>query len=143
MDYGYPVPSANSRHRAWGSEEKHCIEWHGRSREQNIENPSTSIENHIEFSIIWRLFGFLGGLITGLISTGVSFIFFTLLYLFLPNTKVAFGSTESLIEKFQYLEEMLGVNGIVAELNPGGLIPSDKVLKSLKLITHKIMPNFK
>ena len=59
------------------------------------------------------------------------------------NTKVAFGSTESLIEKFQYLEEMLGVNGIVAELNPGGLIPSDKVLKSLKLITHKIMPNFK
>jgi len=37
------------------------------------------------------LFGFLGGLITGLISTGVSFIFFTLLYLFLPNTKVAFG----------------------------------------------------
>ena len=59
------------------------------------------------------------------------------------DSKVAFGSSSSLIEKFQHLEEILGVNGIVAELNPGGLIPSDRVLNSLKLITHKIMPSFK
>ena len=37
------------------------------------------------------LFGFLGGLATGLISTGASFIFFTIMYRFLPNTKVSFS----------------------------------------------------
>ena len=41
----------------WGREEEYGIEWHGRSRERNIEKPSTSIENHIAFSIIWSLFG--------------------------------------------------------------------------------------
>ncbi|MBO55146.1 MAG: hypothetical protein CL886_05730 [Dehalococcoidia bacterium] len=67
----------------------------------------------------------------------------TMSYEEMLDTKVAFGSPGSLIEKFKHLEDILGVNGIVAELNPGGLIPSEKVLKSLKLITHNVMPNFK
>jgi alkanesulfonate monooxygenase SsuD/methylene tetrahydromethanopterin reductase-like flavin-dependent oxidoreductase (luciferase family) len=59
------------------------------------------------------------------------------------DTKVAFGSTGYLIEKFHQLKETLGLDGVVAELNPGGLIPSENVLNSLKLITHHVMPKFK
>ncbi|MEC9308623.1 MAG: hypothetical protein VX966_03870, partial [Chloroflexota bacterium] len=59
------------------------------------------------------------------------------------DTKVAFGSPAHLIEKFHQLNETLGLDAVVAELNPGGLIPADNVLNSLKLITHNVMPNFK
>ncbi len=59
------------------------------------------------------------------------------------QTKVAFGSGPGLIDRFHYLEEELGINSIVAELNAGGLIPEDKVLSSLKTLTHQVMPAFK
>ena len=59
------------------------------------------------------------------------------------ETKVAFGSGESLVERFAMLKEELGLNCVVAELNAGGLIPADRVLKSLKILTHKVMPAFK
>ena len=59
------------------------------------------------------------------------------------DTKVAFGSPAHLIEKFHQLKEILGLDAVVAELNPGGLIPAENVLNSLKLITHNVMPSFK
>ena len=59
------------------------------------------------------------------------------------ETKVAFGSAEGLVDRFHYLEEELGVNSIVAELNAGGLIPADRVQRSLKILTHEVMPAFK
>jgi alkanesulfonate monooxygenase SsuD/methylene tetrahydromethanopterin reductase-like flavin-dependent oxidoreductase (luciferase family) len=59
------------------------------------------------------------------------------------ETKVAFGSAEQLKDRFSQLEEELGINAVVAELNPGGLIPADLMLKSLKILTHKVMPAFK
>ena len=58
-------------------------------------------------------------------------------------TKVAFGTGGQLVDRFKQLEEDLGLNGIVAELNPGGLIPSSQVLASLKLLTHDVIPSFK
>lgn len=59
------------------------------------------------------------------------------------ETKVAFGSAEGLVDRFHYLEEELGLNSIVAELNAGGLIPADRVRQSLKVLTHQVMPAFK
>ena len=41
------------------------------------------------------------------------------------------------------LQEELGLDGIVAELNPGGLIPAELETRSLELLTHKVMPAFK
>lgn len=59
------------------------------------------------------------------------------------QTKVAFGSAEGLTERLKQLEEELGLDGIVAEMNPGGLIPPEKVMQSLNILTHDVMPAFK
>ena len=59
------------------------------------------------------------------------------------QAKVAFGTGESLVERFTQIREELGMNTVVAELNPGGLVPADKMLRSLKILTHQVMPAFK
>ena len=58
-------------------------------------------------------------------------------------TKVAFGTGPSLVDRFQQLEEELGLDCVVAELNPSGLIPAAQVMSSLKILTHQVMPSFK
>jgi len=59
------------------------------------------------------------------------------------KTKIAFGTAEHLVGRFNQLKEELGLDGVVAELNPGGLIPEERVLRSLKIVTEKVMPAFK
>ena len=59
------------------------------------------------------------------------------------DTKVAFGTGESLIDRFGLLREELGLDGIVAELNAGGLIPEKAVTRSLRIITQQVMPAFR
>ncbi len=59
------------------------------------------------------------------------------------KTKVAFGSAESLTGRFAELKEELGLDGVVAELNAGGLIPEEAVTRSLRIITQQVMPSFK
>ena len=57
--------------------------------------------------------------------------------------KVAFGTPARVIERLTQLREELGVDGFVAELNPGGRIPVELETRSLKLLTHEVMPAFK
>ncbi len=57
--------------------------------------------------------------------------------------KVAFGTAASVIERLIRLREELGLDGIVAELNPGGRIPAELETRSLELLTHEVMPAFK
>lgn len=59
------------------------------------------------------------------------------------KTKVAFGTAEGLIDRFKQLEEELGIDGVVVELNAGGLIPAEHVKRSLHILTHDVMPVFK
>lgn len=59
------------------------------------------------------------------------------------ETKVAFGTAEKLVDRFTQLKEILGLNGVVAELNAGGLIPAEHTLRSLRVLTHEVMPAFK
>ena len=59
------------------------------------------------------------------------------------DRKVAFGSAEELIGRFQQLEEELGIDGVVAELNAGGLIPQEQVTQSLRRLTQDVMPALK
>jgi alkanesulfonate monooxygenase SsuD/methylene tetrahydromethanopterin reductase-like flavin-dependent oxidoreductase (luciferase family) len=59
------------------------------------------------------------------------------------DQKVIFGSAEGLIDRLTFLQEELGLDGIVAELNAGNLIPEEKITQSLKILTHKVMPAFK
>jgi alkanesulfonate monooxygenase SsuD/methylene tetrahydromethanopterin reductase-like flavin-dependent oxidoreductase (luciferase family) len=57
--------------------------------------------------------------------------------------KVAFGTVAGVIDRLTELRDELGLDGIVAELNPGGLIPPELETRSLELLTRKVMPAFK
>ncbi len=57
--------------------------------------------------------------------------------------KVAFGTAKGVIDRLTQLREELGLDGIVAELNPGGLIPPELETRSLKLLAHEVMPAFR
>lgn len=57
--------------------------------------------------------------------------------------RVAFGSPTQLIERFQQLNEVLGIDGIVGEMNAGGALSEDDVLRSLRLICDEVMPAFR
>jgi alkanesulfonate monooxygenase SsuD/methylene tetrahydromethanopterin reductase-like flavin-dependent oxidoreductase (luciferase family) len=57
--------------------------------------------------------------------------------------KVIFGTASRVIDRLTELRDELGLDGIVAELNPGGLIPKELETRSLQLLTHEVMPAFK
>ena len=59
------------------------------------------------------------------------------------ENKIAFGTAEGLVDRFTQLKDELGLDGLVAELNAGGLIPEERVLRSLRIMTEKVMPAFK
>lgn len=59
------------------------------------------------------------------------------------ETKVAFDSAEGLVDRLKQLEEELGLDSVVAELNAGGLLSADLMKQSLRRLTHDVMPAFK
>jgi len=54
--------------------------------------------------------------------------------------KVAFGTAAGVIDRLTGLREELGLDGIVAELNPGGLIPPALEARSLELLARDVIP---
>jgi len=58
------------------------------------------------------------------------------------KTRVAFGTPRRVIERLGEVAEQLGLSGIVAELNPGGLLPLEKMRRTLHFLTHEVMPAF-
>lgn len=59
------------------------------------------------------------------------------------TTKVAFGTASGLIDRLRGLQEQLGLTGIAAELNPGGLLSVDQEMRSLQIMTQQVLPAFK
>jgi alkanesulfonate monooxygenase SsuD/methylene tetrahydromethanopterin reductase-like flavin-dependent oxidoreductase (luciferase family) len=59
------------------------------------------------------------------------------------DKKVAFGTGQGLVERLGALRERLGVNGIAAELNPGGLLSAAQEMRSLEILTKQVMPALK
>jgi alkanesulfonate monooxygenase SsuD/methylene tetrahydromethanopterin reductase-like flavin-dependent oxidoreductase (luciferase family) len=57
--------------------------------------------------------------------------------------KMIVGTPESVADRLMGLREELGLNGILAELNPGGLIPHGLVMNALRLLCEEVMPRFK
>jgi alkanesulfonate monooxygenase SsuD/methylene tetrahydromethanopterin reductase-like flavin-dependent oxidoreductase (luciferase family) len=56
--------------------------------------------------------------------------------------KLIVGTPEMVTDRIQELKEELGLNGVLAELNCGSLIPHERVMKSLQLLCEKVMPQF-
>jgi alkanesulfonate monooxygenase SsuD/methylene tetrahydromethanopterin reductase-like flavin-dependent oxidoreductase (luciferase family) len=59
------------------------------------------------------------------------------------RNRVAFGTAAGLIDRLSELREELGLSGIAAELNSGGLISPAQVERSLRILTQDVMPAFK
>jgi alkanesulfonate monooxygenase SsuD/methylene tetrahydromethanopterin reductase-like flavin-dependent oxidoreductase (luciferase family) len=56
--------------------------------------------------------------------------------------KVIVGTPERVIDRLTELQGELGLDGIVAELNSGSLIPHERVMRCLQLLCEKVMPRF-
>jgi alkanesulfonate monooxygenase SsuD/methylene tetrahydromethanopterin reductase-like flavin-dependent oxidoreductase (luciferase family) len=59
------------------------------------------------------------------------------------NTRVAFGTAGRLIDRLAQIRDELGLRGVVAELNPGGLLSPEAMRRSLRILTHEVMPAFR
>jgi len=57
--------------------------------------------------------------------------------------RVAFGTAKQLIERLGAIRDDLGLSGIVAELNPGGLLSLDQMRRTLQILTREVMPAFR
>jgi alkanesulfonate monooxygenase SsuD/methylene tetrahydromethanopterin reductase-like flavin-dependent oxidoreductase (luciferase family) len=54
--------------------------------------------------------------------------------------KVVSGTPAHVIDRLAELRAQLGIDGIVAELNPGGLLPAELETQSLRLLAHEVLP---
>ncbi|HKF70206.1 MAG TPA: LLM class flavin-dependent oxidoreductase [Stellaceae bacterium] len=57
--------------------------------------------------------------------------------------KMIVGTPDRVADRLLALREELGISGILAELNPGGLIPRPRVMNALRLLCQEVMPRFK
>ena len=56
--------------------------------------------------------------------------------------QVLIGTPASVVERLRDLQDELGLDGILAELNTGGLIPHTKVMSAMRLLCTEVMPRF-
>ncbi|HEV8680049.1 MAG TPA: hypothetical protein VGQ90_11795, partial [Stellaceae bacterium] len=66
----------------------------------------------------------------------------TLTYADVLGRNVIVGSPESVARRLKELQQQIGFDGILAELNCGGLIPHDRVLNAIRLLCQEVMPQF-
>jgi alkanesulfonate monooxygenase SsuD/methylene tetrahydromethanopterin reductase-like flavin-dependent oxidoreductase (luciferase family) len=57
--------------------------------------------------------------------------------------RVAFGTAEQLIQRISEWRDVLGIDGITAELNAGNGLSEAQVKNSLRIITRDVMPAFR
>ncbi|HEX3953445.1 MAG TPA: LLM class flavin-dependent oxidoreductase [Stellaceae bacterium] len=66
----------------------------------------------------------------------------TLTYADVLGGNVIVGTPQSVTARLKELQSELGFDGILAELNCGGLIPHARVLNALRLLCQEVMPRF-
>jgi alkanesulfonate monooxygenase SsuD/methylene tetrahydromethanopterin reductase-like flavin-dependent oxidoreductase (luciferase family) len=57
--------------------------------------------------------------------------------------RVAYGTPDAVAKRIVEYREMLGITGISLDVNPGGQIPYDRVVHSIRLLTEKVIPRFR
>jgi alkanesulfonate monooxygenase SsuD/methylene tetrahydromethanopterin reductase-like flavin-dependent oxidoreductase (luciferase family) len=53
------------------------------------------------------------------------------------------GTPPQVVDRLKQVQEELGLDGILAELNPGSLIPHQQVMTALRLLCEQVIPAFK
>jgi hypothetical protein len=59
------------------------------------------------------------------------------------ENRVAFGSAAGLVDRLTALRERLGIDGIAAELNAGGMLTPEQSERTVRILTQEVMPHFK
>lgn len=77
-----------------------------------------------------------GGLVASLKGTAIT-------YDEVLREKSVVGTVEQVTERLRELRELLGLHGVLAELNPGGLIPPERVARSMRLLCERVVPAFR
>jgi hypothetical protein len=57
-------------------------------------------------------------------------------------TQVIIDEPEGFTTRLREVQEEIGLDGILAELNCGGKIPHDRVINALTLMCQEVMPRF-
>ena len=57
--------------------------------------------------------------------------------------KVAYGTPEAVVERLGALQQELGLDQVMFEVNFGNLIPHERQLSCLKLFTEEVIPQLK
>ena len=52
------------------------------------------------------------------------------------------GSAAEIARRVEELRDILGIDGVVAELNPGGLLDEATTLESLRILAREVKPRF-
>jgi alkanesulfonate monooxygenase SsuD/methylene tetrahydromethanopterin reductase-like flavin-dependent oxidoreductase (luciferase family) len=58
-------------------------------------------------------------------------------------TQVLIGSPAYVAERLRQIDAELGLDGILAELNCGGLIPHERVVNAIRLLCEEVKPRFR
>jgi alkanesulfonate monooxygenase SsuD/methylene tetrahydromethanopterin reductase-like flavin-dependent oxidoreductase (luciferase family) len=56
--------------------------------------------------------------------------------------QVLIGTPDIVTDRLRMLQDEIGIDGILAELNCGGLIPHEQVMTALRLLCEEVMPRF-
>ena len=56
------------------------------------------------------------------------------------GARVVFGTARAVIDRLAELRDQLGVDGVIAELNPGGRIPPELETRSLEILAREVAP---
>jgi alkanesulfonate monooxygenase SsuD/methylene tetrahydromethanopterin reductase-like flavin-dependent oxidoreductase (luciferase family) len=67
----------------------------------------------------------------------------TITYPDVLREKVIVGTPDAVVERLRDVTRKLGLSGVLAELNCGGRIPNDKVMRSLQLMSEQVAPHFR
>jgi len=54
--------------------------------------------------------------------------------------RVAFGTAASVVDRLAEIRDELGLSGVVIELNPGGLLSMEQMKRTLRILTHEVLP---
>ena len=56
---------------------------------------------------------------------------------------VAYGTPEAVVERLREYQEAFGLTGVSLDINPGGQIPYERVVNSIRLLVEQVVPKFK
>jgi alkanesulfonate monooxygenase SsuD/methylene tetrahydromethanopterin reductase-like flavin-dependent oxidoreductase (luciferase family) len=56
--------------------------------------------------------------------------------------RLLYGTPEAIVDRLEEYREILGITGVSLNINPGGQIPFDLVVNSLRLLMERVAPHF-